>query len=809
MTNFPILAEYGVKNNAHDLILKSDVKFQPSPLLLNYTDRPPGQLSRNEKIYPYLSFEVLENYGYLWITEEDDSSERKGMVKSKVLIYPIKDLIKEDNIQSVINRIISVEPTIPDTLLIQLFQDLINDSTNILFLKAPQESSYFFSKLWQHLSPLDRENLSYRFYLYPSQKSDDIDKGIIYSLHERINQWNENKIPDGIFKLASERVAKYLLTGKDTTFKKVLFSTAFIELPTKKRLQKIALLLNFFDDFKKYTSVDKAILIIRVCDPIVNKSEMAEIISPVMNFIKKNVEYFSMKQLQSLANITLDSFPEYTELKKEMEKFFIENFPLVNQDDQAQILNELDRQKDWWQNFFGNSVKQGISKNTDQWINIFIKALKQNDNYQKILQFAPDTINEDLVISKLENISKLSNSQSSSLETLSLSRHWSKLYAFALRNIYDIGNAIQKQMQNFKNSASQEFSIILKGFSIEQVINYVRDSSINSVRDSIINNNSLKHDFFTNIDFSHMKDVELMSLSNTIDSDINFIVQDQKKLKNTLCIMIEEQNSYDILPKIIEYDNNHFIPKIMLYELNLDSFASWNKGFKADFEVVTDLIAQFLIKNDQEKIPPIFFQNLVAHKYLNSVDKMLVLTRLISWNFRVNENLIYEILVNATDQELSNYGELIGKYLNEQNFKSLIDKLYEENKQKFDRIILPQCYLQLSFWKSFGYLYRVNLPINSIIKAPEARNDIVRKLAEELSELYPNFSDLQIVWKKVGGKSGQLSEKNNMENSWFAALSDADKGKIKYGIKDILDIALQDYPSNCKLKYIKKYFSNV
>lgn len=690
MTTFPIIAEYGVKNNAHDLISKSDSNFQPSSLLLNYTDRPPGAISRNENIYPYLSFEVIENYGYIWMTKSDEASERAGMVRSKVLIYPIDDLIENNDIENIIKNIIDVDSTISDGKLKQLFQDLVDNDKNILFLKEPRDSGYFFSRLWKHLSPHERKSLSYRFYLNPSQKSDTTRNEVIYSLQDRENQWYKDSKPEGIFKSANERVANYLLTGRDDLFRKLVCTTAFIDLTTKNRLQKIAFLLNFYDDFVNHPSIEKAILTLRACDPIDNKSDSTIVVSPIIKYIEDNINHFSIKQLKSLANITLDSFPGFIKLEEKMGIYFITSFPLATISEQALILNDIDKQKNWWENFVESNVKNGIRTNTEEWNNIFIKGIIENNIYSKILQFSPDVIDEDSVLRKLEKINKLNQTQSLVLENLAIDRNWSKLYAFALRNRYGIEEAVRQQGKIFSKSTS-EFTIILNGFNVDEVVNFFRNSPIGNVKQSMVNDRSLRNRLFAYMDFSHVSDLELISHSKAIDSEVKFITQDQTKLKNALSIMIQEQNSYNLFPTLSQHDNSFFIPHILLNEIDISSIDTWDDNFKEKFNILTDLTAEFLIKNRQVQNPPIFFQNLIADKYLSRPERFIATIRLIYWNYAIDEDKLSQVLINASDEEIIIYGELIGKYLNAHEFDNLINKLYDENKLEYDQSILKHC----------------------------------------------------------------------------------------------------------------------
>lgn len=809
MFKFPIIAEYGAKNKSHDLISISESEFTPSPLLLNFTDRPAGPISRSDTIYPFLRYEVIEDYVYIWNTCEDKNSERSGMVKSKVLIYPIHELILEDNLERILGNITTVVPKISDLALKQFFHEMLDNNTNILFFEAAQDSSYFFCKLWTHLSPLDRKRISYCFYLNPSQKGDISENRIIYSLQDRQNQWSQNIASENILHRANSRAANYLLLGEDTLFKKILFSDAFSEFSFKNRLQRIGLLLNFYDDFVREQTIEQAILTIRTCNISVNKSSPIEITQPLIEFIKANTSTITMPQLRSLANISLELFPNFEDLEAAIGQYFVSHFPASSIDEHKLILNNLEKQKKWWQEFIKKNIELGMKLGSKEWIEIFIRAIIQNDIYSPVLNFSPDIIEEDLIIQKIQADKELNESQSSFLESLALRRKWRKLYAFAVKDIYKIDEAVKRQLQNFKHSSS-ELIIIFNGFDATEIINFMRSSSISNIEQIVGNDIVLSTNLLKNMDFSSIVDLKLLSRCQTPSSNIEFLTQNQKKLENALLTMIEEQDSFALLPKLTQYDKNNYIADILIKSIDLSLMNEWKTSFISDFEMLIPLGCEYLITNTHVSEPPLVYQNLIAKNYLTGCNKFIATVRLISWNYQLDEDALYDVLINAKDEELISHGNLIGKYLNNVRFDKLVNNLFKLNKPIINQNILVHCFSHLNFWDYISFTSGAFLKVlgfhteynNSI---QENKRQAVKKLAEELGELYSSFDELEIIWKKVGGKPSHLNKKNNPENSWFMALNEADNGKIKGGIISILDIVLSEYPNNNKLNSVRNF----
>ena len=385
-------AFYGEVNRAHSKIHQTIDDSELTSFLIRFTDRP-GSLTPGVTLKPYLSGSAFKKYYVFTKTFPDSQASRSGMVISHVLIADIASLKDLNDLQSILNLLISEAPIErnnlePIELIVEhsdqtyekrqpiyiqkSLSSFIKGNLPILFTGDLESFEAILQKLWN--SPINsfREQLKYRVSFSPKDIESSDNLTIVFIQSELLSRWNASRLISGdendLIEITSSTEALFL--GKQK------------ENPLYDFLKTIGANL---DDLNTYTQGDilyaNYVVLDKLNDPDLLRRDLRILtkLSPKKNLgntIKaKFLEKYSKlihngleSNVKGLRNIPWVSFNQGEEIGKNLVNEIIDRAIRDSQFRHIEMLSEVssiavnETNKTWWHKAIIDSFKLNISK---------------------------------------------------------------------------------------------------------------------------------------------------------------------------------------------------------------------------------------------------------------------------------------------------------------------------------------------------------------------------------------------------------------------------------------------------------------
>jgi hypothetical protein len=200
-------ALYGEANRAHSKIYQTIDDSELTSFLIRFTDRP-GSLKPGVTLKPYLSGSAFRNYYVFTKTFSDPHASRAGMVITHVLITDLTSLKEINDLQDVLNLLISEVPKVRDNLepieIIFEYSDHIDEKVQPIYIQKALSSfikgelpilftgelnsfEAILQKLWNSPISAFREQLKYRGSFSPNDIDDSNDLTIVLIQNELLS----------------------------------------------------------------------------------------------------------------------------------------------------------------------------------------------------------------------------------------------------------------------------------------------------------------------------------------------------------------------------------------------------------------------------------------------------------------------------------------------------------------------------------------------------------------------------------------------------------------------------------------------
>ncbi len=521
-------AFYGEVNRAHSKIYQTVDDSELTSFLIKFTDRP-GSLTPGVVLKPYLSGSTFKNYYVFTKTFPDSQASRSGMVITHVLIVEIESLKELDDLQSILNLLISDVPLERTNLEpIELYAEnfdqthderqpiyiqkslasFIKGDLPILFTGDLVSFELILQKLWN--SPINgfREQLKYRASFSPKDIEDSDDLTIVYIQSELLSRWSHSSPISGDEKDLIEI----------TSHTEALFLCNQQENPLYNFLKTIGANL---DDLNTYTHGNilyaDYVVLDNLNDPDLLRRDLRILakLSPNKKlgttikekFLEKYIELIHNgleSNVKGLRNISWHSFDKGEENGKNLVNAIIDTAIRDAQFKYIEMLSEVfsisvnETNKTWWHKTIVDSLKLNISK-TDEIIqkSIWNLLLFSIDSSKTILSIIPSHLDsESILIQYLPKEVPPEIGKSVLLELQK--RKWYLLHAEILLKLYKPIEAIKKQL-TFEHSLSFDESIgvnlILKEIPDDEILPITlktcNNKLIKELTIRVINNESL------------------------------------------------------------------------------------------------------------------------------------------------------------------------------------------------------------------------------------------------------------------------------------------------------------------------------
>lgn len=468
-------AYYGEVNKSHTKIHQTVDDSELTSFLIRFTDRP-GSLAPGVVLKPYLSGSSFKNYYVFSKTFPDPQASRSGMVVTHVLIADISTLENINDLQIILNLLISEVPVertnlepieldikhsdhsyeLTQPIFIQKsLSSFIKGDLPILFSGDLVSFEEILQKLWN--SPISgfREQLKYRASFSPTDIEGSDDLTLVFIQSELIPKWNTNKLIRGeendIIEISSPTEALFLGKQKENPlydFLKIIGANLY-DLNSYKQGNIL------YEDYVDLDNLDDPDLIrrdLRILSKLSpNKSLGASVKEEFVEKYNSLINSGLESNVKGLRNIFWSAYIDGEKKGKNLVNAIIDIAIRDSKFKHIDMLSEVsttavnETNKTWWHKAIVDSFKKNVLK-VEETIqkSIWKLLLHSKDSSKSIFSFIPSHKDSETLL--IQNLPKDVLTEIGKTVLLELQkRNWNLLHAEILLKLYKPVEAVEKQ----------------------------------------------------------------------------------------------------------------------------------------------------------------------------------------------------------------------------------------------------------------------------------------------------------------------------------------------------------------------------
>ncbi len=469
-------AYYGEVNKSHSKIQQTIDNSELTSFLIQFTDRP-GPVPPGVLLKPYLSGSAFKKHYVFSKTFPDHRASRSGMVLTHVLIADISTIENINDLQIILDLLISevpvertnlkpIELSINDSdysyelkqpIFIQKsLRSLIKGDLPILFTGDLGSFEEILKKLWN--SPICdfRKQLKYRASFSPDDIKGSIELTLVLVQNELLSKWNTNKLisgeEDDIIEITSHAESIFLGRQKENPLYGFLknIGANLDDLNTYKHGTIL------FEDYTNLNDLNDPDLIRRDLRILSRLSPNKSLGASVKEkFVEK---YYSLidngleSNVKGLRNILWSAYIDGEKKGKNLVNAIIDKAIRDSKFKHIEMLSEVsttalnETNKTWWHKAIVDSFKKNVSKTVETiQKSIWKLLLLSKDSSRSIFLFIPSHKDSETIL--IQYLPKDVPTETGKTVLLELQkRKWNLLYAKILLKLYKPIEAVEKQL---------------------------------------------------------------------------------------------------------------------------------------------------------------------------------------------------------------------------------------------------------------------------------------------------------------------------------------------------------------------------
>jgi hypothetical protein len=799
----PLRARYGAKDNSHGLL-----EWQGAPAtlpsdLLGLTDKPPGYLAPGDCWWPSLGCGAVRDWWALWWTVPDEAANRAGMVRSEVAVWRLDEIGGVNDLRPVLASL-SKQETISASspeLLRAVAEVLVSSELRRPPVIADMEAwAGIIADLWSRLWPDARRAFSARVALIPPQGGDSVALPLLYCVPRQcLPGWADFPvIRAGSDANQISRAALWLVGDDDPTLKEILDSCNFSSGDLKK-LGVVSRAADRLDKLRECPSPNNALEFLRPLavmapsyDTAVNlKTETLRELSHGFNGAKPEFVFM-------LRNLDTASLPNDGPLRVAFTTWVHSRVPHLTQDEARQLLTSLEGNKaqEWWQASVRQALLGGFAKPDKQWAKIALNWLGLPECAEILKAILPSDETVETRLLDVVGEIKLPETVLQQLQSQTMMRLWSRLYAWVVMNLFSPSQAFQLQ-RKFPGDVISGMKYLVAHLSGSDIINEVINTPDSQLIQLVAERTVRTPQLLQDLDASHAVWRELWAAHIAAGGDywpskIDREMQGSKLLD--AIAMGEKEPSGLIAPlakDLAEIAFNH-----------PDRAKLWSVLSYGSCVVLLPLVADVLIQTCNAGQVVFSPEPQLAQEVLKRTRtiglSIKVFVALLSSNVSLDEqDLIHCISSSTRSDWQTGVALVIGKVVSERRWKRAAEKSYD----RFMSGAIPElqsvveaCQTLLSWWQ------RVKLDFKT--GNTSSTSNIDESLASRVAELGGNLApeELDDIWERAGGKRKELTIGSTPAIRWQSAAKSAQNGKLKNGLLALVNELKNTHPHNTDLK---------
>lgn len=801
--NEPLKVIYGEIDNSHGLLSCSDNSEVLPRELLGLTDKPPGHLASGEIWWPAVGCGPVGNWWAIWWTIPDETSSRGGMVRSNVLLWPIHEIAKVNDLSPYIKEISGLDnlPAVSDELLQATSEGLVATQSKIKIVSNLNEWPNLISKIWKRLWPEAREVFSVKALINPPQSSiTDSFPCLVCVPPSCVNQWYSLKpVIIAADNSLSSRASKYLIEGCDDVLDEVLSECA-PRKPEISFLTTIARAADRLDTLRKSSTVQSALDLLRTIVFLAPEANTAiKLKKEALQHLRKKLPHSDESKILSLANLDGDALPKKLLPVKELQEWIYRCISGLDLFTVNKLLCRLtDKSAElWWRESITQGVKQFLEMRTpDSYANLLMwlgiegatklltPIIKLGSNDEKAIL--------SIVCNKSMNEESLTN-----LKMACVGLSWPSLHAWSLIQDISVDDVFEAQRGCMPDYAA----------GMEYLIGQLPGKVV--IKEAITTSNDT---FIKRVAKRTSKEPELLIGLNIRSSAGIKLWTEHILIGGCHWPFGSEKNDAElVLIDAILLGNKPIVFAKLAAEIAATVFSHprrteiWRhlsaKESKLLSEALVDLYVSNINKGGTYQQPETPYL-LAVIEYLGDTDLISpkLLVHCLEWETEFNEKTIIQWIGKTSCSEWQSFSSVLGRIVNDKRWRIVAEHLYNVTfsykAQKTElKLATIECVHLLGSWqKGVVSLKSFGKPSNEDMCIANRVGEVGANLA---------YNRLEYIWHKANGDSKHLQISGDSGFRWADAARKAELGALEDGLNTLVRVLLDDFPYNPDLLELK------
>ncbi|WP_336915540.1 GAP1-N1 domain-containing protein [Vibrio cholerae] len=802
MINFPIEALYGFVKHGHGLI-SCEGELHPPSVLSGLTDKPSGHVNPVNKWWPAINCGPIDNEWWaIWSIEPDQEAPRGGMVKTKVLLWPLSEIGDLHDISPFVSQLIGTKTTsnTPDSALTNILNEL-SSAHEAIVVNEQFLIPDFISRLWPKLWQKAKQEFSVRTAFLPPQSILTSTHPTIYvTPNELSNQWKKDglKIVNTRITRDRTRVDNYLLDGEKDSFLSDIIQKLDNLPGSLKMLSGLSRLANNLEKYRSNRSFDNALSTLRTAIAYAQKEkQLIEIKEELLRTLKKELPNTSnYLHPLSLSNINEESLPIELLPKQELTGWIKSNILNIDVDSVESFLSRTSGNfQSWWKECVLEAIAIILNQDrVNKQIIYWLKINTLNDTI-KTLGINGSTLGEKVF--DAVNNNKFTKDEYIHSQNWAERYKCSKLHAWAILNSDHNCDIFKAHYEAISNDDSGIIYLI-ENIDARMLGDAICDERLKKFSNEIAKRALKTPDLLNFIDLSKSPCLEIWSLQLEQGGTFYPPKISTSEFNKTISNLINEIKSNIVFDIVINTIIDHYLTydnRSKIWEkLSLDRREKLAR--KLSSHIFSGRDYRFEVMIHEKEIISALDEEFNSAKVIDGN----ILINYLSKNIIFNESNISSWIQKVNSNDWIECATSLGVIVKKNSWSSVANNIFDLSCGFFAttpklKPAIQECSDLLHYFNQVTYRFLNGAP------SSEDRNAVIGRFADECSEIAHN--KLEYYWKKAGGNLKTLSLTNSPSQNWLDAAQKAESGMLAGGLLTLVEVVLSEFPNNPKLNHIK------
>lgn len=449
----PLFATYGEKDKMHTLLACSGDPHSLPSILAGYTDKPQGHLAPGETWWPSVGCGPFDTWWAIWWSVPDHQSQRAGMARAEVALWPIDAVPEIDDLKQVMEQLNGGSPiaTVSPEMLFDVAVAML-DSEKVPVFAGLDKWPAVLAGLWPRLWPAARRKFEAWVVLSPPQVGSQQYSPWLFAVPDgQDKKWPIDSRIDYILGRADDharRAARWMVGNADPTIDELLSEYPFPD-GSVKHLKRIARAAERLDRLRDATSVTSGIDLARTLESIAPEPTVySQQKTEAWNAVSMGLASASFDNVYVLRNLDAAHFPPDVIPSTELQQWAMKMLPCLPDNNLSDMLKVLvsGEAKQWWLSPIRDGVRAGLVGFSPPWCKTVLFWLCKVSDVSSLLSYVDRPAQLEMEVIKVIKHSALNVNDLQALCLATKTLGWSRLHAMALWLSFPPAEAFAEQL---------------------------------------------------------------------------------------------------------------------------------------------------------------------------------------------------------------------------------------------------------------------------------------------------------------------------------------------------------------------------